>query len=167
MENCIIASISSLYTILGVAVGAILSGKIAAKNAREQERRNNLREIYTKVTVDIEKVRVEYDLVFNSEYVNLLDAHFALIKLYASKNVEDEFKKFGSYVHAHYYKFSKYHQENCPDEYDKMDPYFMEDFDAKIAGYKKENCPTLKSLDEYIKPLQAAMRKDLGSDTEK
>ena len=167
MENWIIAIISPVCALLGVIIGAILTGKISAKNTREQEQRNNLREIYTKVAVDIEKVRVDYDLAFNGEYIKLLDTHFALVKLYASKNVESTFKKFGSYIHSYYWKFLQYYHENKLDEWEETDEYLREDFDSKIDSYKREHRPSLKSLDEYIEPLQAAMRKDLGSDTEK
>ena len=91
MPDWVMDIISPLCALGGVALGAFLSGRNAAKNLKEQEQRENLRKIYTAATVDIEKIRISRTLIFDSAYIKLLDSHFALIKLFASKEVEDAF----------------------------------------------------------------------------
>ena len=174
MPDWVMDMISPLCALGGVALGAFLSGRNAAKNLKEQEQRENLRKIYTAATVDIEKIRISRTLIFDSAYIKLLDSHFALIKLFASKEVEDAFKSFGSYIHSFQQEYFKFCHENNPvdstDNWDEDDPayqYLIEDFHAKINHYKKETCPTLEDIDVRIKPLQSAMRKDLGSDNER
>ncbi len=174
MPDWVMDILSPLCALGGVALGSFLSGRSTAKNLKEQEQRTNLRKIYAAATVDIEKVRVDRYLVFDGAYMKLLDSHFALIKLFASKEVEDAFKIFGSYIHSiqrEYFKFyHNNHPANSADIWDENDPsyqYLIDEFDAEISTYKKDKCPTLKDLDTRIKPLQAAMRKDLGSDNDK
>lgn len=173
MPDWVTTLISPLCALAGVALGSFLTSCFSARNLKEQERRANLQKIYTEATIDVEKVRVDYYLVFDNAYIKQLDTHFALIKLFASKEVEDRFKKFASYIHSFQKAFSKFYYENFPttsngwEEDDPEYPYLVEEFKAKIKDYKRTHCPTLKELDKCIEPLQIAMRKDLDSDKDK
>lgn len=174
MQDWVVDIISPLCALGGVALGSFLSGRSAAKNLKEQEHRTNLRKIYAAATVDIEKIRVNRNLMFDSAYMKLLDSHFALIKLFASEEVEKTFKSFGAFIYSIQQKYFKFYQENNPvdstDNWNEDDPtyqYLVEDFHEKINRYKKEICPTLEDIDIHIRPLQEAMRKDLGSDNDK
>lgn len=170
--ECIEILMVPICSLLGVVIGAWLNSSLSLKNENKQANRNKIQEIYANVSLDIEKLRINQDLVFSRPYEQLLDSHYALIKLYASDEVTEEFRNFGSFVHSYLKEYMVFIKENNPRNNDGYYDIYGEptyeaeewetEFELKITEYKQKNRPKLSKIDQFIKPLQSAMKTDLG-----
>lgn len=160
--------IPAACSLIGVFAGTWFSGHLSQK----QEYIKKRHEVYAAASLDIERLRLHRELIFSAEYEGILDAHYALIKLYATKESEENFRKLGLFVHRYLAEYTKFFEENNPRVkaafYDDGDPTYEADeltetFELKLKQYRTEKIPSIDEINMYTKAIQESMRKDLGS----
>lgn len=172
---------SSIISIIGFVVTIVVM-KCQFKNAKTEKVSEQQRALYIDCYTSVEEVIKNNNLIFDDEYLEKIRSFQGRMKLIASGDVLNCYKKLLGFVcniqnqyveysnsinpHENPNNYERVINEDTGEEYEIYHGNEHDDqiYTCKIDEYKENNKPQKDELKKYVDDLRDLMRKDFGTD---